>query len=58
MTVKFFCKWLKAGNRYDEHYLEIGKYNEYYLPAINDSAEAWLIITDKEGVETKLHLKR
>ena len=45
---------------HEDRELEVGGYNEYYLPALIDmgrSSEMWIIV-EIDGVETKIHLKR
>jgi hypothetical protein len=42
----------------EEHLLKIGTYNEFYLPSVDRDHELWIVVTDENGVETKLHLKR
>ena len=44
----------------EEHDLELGKYNEFYLPVLMGprKSEAWVEITGDDGEVTKLHLKR
>jgi hypothetical protein len=56
-TIHMFAKDLVTGLRCEEHDLNIGTYNEFYLPALAGK-EAWIILTDSSGVETRLHLKR
>jgi hypothetical protein len=58
MKIRFFVRSLKTGMVSDDHELKTGAYNEFYLPAIASHQEAWLIITDNDETETKLHLKR
>ncbi len=42
----------------EDHELELGKYNEFYLSSVGLDHELWVVVTDDDGVETKLHLKR
>jgi hypothetical protein len=64
MKIRMYVKTKLANGQTmlsDDHELQIGRYNEYYLPALVDGGrerEAWIIVTDDNGVETKLHLKR
>lgn len=58
MKITVYTKQLRSGTRTDVEIRE-GTYNEYYLPALLDSQqEMWIIVTDEEGNETKIHLKR
>jgi len=62
MKIRMFVKQQLANGDVmvsEDHELKVGKYNEFYLPVICDSRkEAWIIVTDDSGEETKLHLKR
>lgn len=55
--IRFFCRDQKTGARSEERDLEIGKYNEFYLPAAVDRRKEIWVVATFEGVETKLHLK-
>ena len=38
--------------------IRLGQYNEFYLPSIGRDHEMWIVITDGNGNETRLHLKQ
>lgn len=61
MRVRMFVKSLRLTGEAaisEDHELEIGRYNEFYLPSIRQDHDAWIVITDDQGEETVLHLKR
>ena len=58
MKIRMFKRRIKTGSISEEHELKLGKYNEFYLPSVNQDEELWIIIIDDSGNETKLHLKR
>lgn len=58
MKIRMYCRYLKSGSIVEDHELNLGQYNEYYLGALTRDQEIWVIVTDDDGVETKLHLKR
>jgi hypothetical protein len=61
MTIRMFKKSLRVPGLMgvsEDHELELGKYNEFYLPSVDRDHELWVVVTDDSGVVTKLHLKR
>jgi len=58
MKIRMYLKSLKTQQICEDHELTVGKYNEFYLPAIGPGWEAWIVITDEDDEVTRLHLKR
>ncbi len=58
MKIAMFKHRISTGAICEERELELGKYNEFYLPSLGRDWDMFVIITDDDGEETKLHLKR
>lgn len=41
----------------EDHELNIGKFNDFYIPAIKRGSEGWIVVTEDDGTETTLLLK-
>lgn len=58
MKVRVYKRRIKTGSILEDHELQLGRYNEFYLPSVSLDEELWVVITERDGLETKLHLKR
>ena len=57
MRVRMWKSKIKTGAHSEEHDLHPG-YNEFYLPSVNQDEELWVRVSEDDGTETVLHLKR